>query len=195
MSKILVNDLKELAKQLPDTEVLSITNEFGEIIHEITIKQHLPITEKIGLVSSIYKSAIDKDDTLSIINRNALNIAYKVLVVKTYSNVNLPQDNVLAYDLLIKSRLFNQIYEAIPEEERIELEKVMDDYIKEKQERYERENALPNIVKNMLNGLVEKLPTVDEAHNFVEQASKELNNLDPDNFKFVQDFLKANRGE
>lgn len=195
MSKILVNDLKNLAKQLPDADFLKVTNEFGEIIHEVSITQYLPIAEKIGLVSSVYKSAVAEDGTLSIINRNALNIAYKILVVKTYSDVNLPKDDISAYDLLTKSRLFDQIYGAIPQEERIELEKVMDDYIREKQERYERENTLPNIVKNLLSGLIEKMPDEEGMAKMITEAKKTMDGFEPDKMEFVKAFLAKTSGE
>ena len=189
MSKILVNDLKELAKQLPQTIAVPF-HEFS-----IEVKTYLSITDKINLVSSIYQSAVNEDDNLSVINYNALNIAYKVLVAKAYSDINLPKDTVQAYNMLVSTGLYDTIYESIPFAERLELEKVFDNYIDEKEIRYERENTLPNIVKNILNGLVDKLPSMDEAKTFIEQASKELNNLNPDNLKFVQDFMKINKGE
>lgn len=189
MSKILVNDLKELAKQTDGVKIIDFKG------HPIQIKTYLPITEKIGLVSSIYQSAVDEDDNLQIINYNSLNIAYKILVTKTYTDVNLPKDTIQAYDLIVQTGLYDEIYQSIPFEEVRELEVVFDNYIDEKNERYERENTLPNIVKNMLNELIGKLPTADEAKKFIEDASKELNNLNPDNLKFVQDFLKVNRGE
>ncbi len=189
MSKILVNDLKELAKQTDSVKIIDFKG------HPIQIKTYLPITEKIGLVSSIYQSAVDEDDNLQLINYNSLNIAYKILVTKAYSDVSLPKDTIQAYDLIVQTNLYDEIYQSIPLEEIRELEAVFDNYIDEKKERYERENTLPNIVKNMLNELIGKLPTADEAKKFIEDASKELNNLNPDNLKFVQDFLKVNRGE
>jgi hypothetical protein len=189
MSKILVNDLKELAKQSPQT----IAVPFHEFL--IEVKTYLPITEKINLVSSIYKSAVDEDDSLSIINYNALHIAYKVLVTKAYSDVSLPKDTVQAYNMLVSTGLYDKIYESIPLGERLELEKVFDNYIDEKEIRYERENTLPNIVKNILNGLVDKLPSMDEAKMFIEQASKEIEGFSPDKLQFIQDFMKINKGE
>lgn len=189
MSKILVNDLKELVKQLSQTVAIPF-NSFS-----IEVKTYLPITEKINLVSSIYQSAVDEDDNLSIINYNALDIAYKVLVTKAYSDVSLPKDTVQAYNILVQTSLYDKIYESIPLEERLELETVFDNYIDEKKERYERENTLPNIVKNILSGLVDKLPSMDEAKKFIEDASKQIEGFDPAKMEFVNEFLRMNKGE
>lgn len=189
MSKITAKDLKEMVKELPKIQTIQF-NEFS-----IDVKQHLSILEKVKLISSIYQSAIDEDDTLQIINYNSLNIAYKVLVAKEYSDISLPKDTIQAYDLLIKSNLYNKIYDAIPLEERLELENAFDSYIDEKKERYERENALPNIVKNILSGFIEKLPSLDEAKKFIEDASKEISNFNPEKMEFVKSFMEMNKGE
>ena len=206
MSKIKVNDLKKLAKEVNDIEILYVTiDETGEIFYEVSIKQYLNYLDKINLVSSMYNSAINNEDELQVIDCNVLDMVYKVLVVQEYSNINLPQttsedgtksaDIVLAHDLLLKSGLYEKVYNAIPEFERYELDVALRSYITKKEERYERENTLPNIVKNILNGLVDKIPSADEAKLFIEQASKELNNLNPDNLEFVKAFMAKTSGE
>ena len=190
MSKITAKDLKEMVKELPKIQTIQF-NEFS-----IDVKQHLSILEKVKLISSIYQSAINEDDTLQVINYNSLNIAYKVLVAKEYSDISLPKDTIQAYDILVQTGLYDKIYyDAIPLEERVELENTFDSYIDEKKERYERENALPNIVKNILSGFVEKLPSLDEAKKFIEDASKQIEGFDPNKMKFVNEFLAKTSGE
>ena len=190
MSKITAKDLKEMVKELPKIQTIQF-NEFS-----IDVKQHLSILEKVKLISSIYQSAINEDDTLQVINYNSLNIAYKVLVAKEYSDISLPKDTIQAYDILVQTGLYDKIYyDAIPLEERVELENTFDSYIDEKKERYERENALPNIVKNILSGFVEKLPSLDEAKKFIEDASKQVEGFSPDKMEFVKEFLAKTSGE
>ena len=199
MTKIKVNDLKKLAKEVNDIETINV----GEF--SIEVKQYLDCLDKINLVSSIYNSAVDTEDELQVIDYNVLDMVYKVLIIQEYANINLPQttgedgtksiDIVLAHDLLLKSGLYEKIYSTIPELERDELDVALRSYITKKEERYERENTLPNIVKNILNGLVNKIPSADEAKIFIEQASKELNNLNPDNLEFVKSFMAMNKGE
>ena len=190
MSKITAKDLKEMVKELPKIQTIQF-NEFS-----IDVKQHLSILEKVKLISSIYQSAINEDDTLQVINYNSLNIAYKVLVAKEYSDISLPKDTIQAYDILVQTGLYDKIYyDAIPLEERVELENTFDSYIDEKKERYERENALPNIVKNILSGFVEKLPSLDEAKKFIEDASKQVEGFDPSKMEFVKEFLAKTSGE
>lgn len=189
MNKIKVGDLRELAKQQEGTVVVQHKD------HTIIIKTYLPLLDKIKLVSSIYQSAVDEDDILQIIDCNSLEVAFKVLVTQTYTDISLPKDSVQAYDLLVSSGLYEIIYQAIPLDEKVELEEVLENYIQEKKERYERENTLPNIVKNMLNELIGKVPTMDEAKKFIEDASKEIEGFEPDKLKFIQDFMKANKGE
>ena len=126
--------------------------------------------KKIKLISTIFKSAIDEDDELKLINYNSLNIVYKVLVVKEYSDISLPKDTVQAYDLIMQTGLYDSVYSEIPVAERRELEDVLRSYEIEHKERYERENTLSNIVKNLLNGLLDKMPDEEGMAKMIEEG-------------------------
>lgn len=202
MSKILVNDLKELAKQTDSTKIIDFKG------YPIQIKTYLPITEKIGLVSSIYKSAVDEDDNLQNISYNSLSIAYKALVIKAYTDISLPKDTIQAYDLLVQTGLYDEIYQSIPVEERLELESIFDNFIDEKQERYERENKakeqelrIENVIKDGIDGLlvrldefIKKLPEKDQWGDIGKDVVDAVNNLDPSKLKFISQVIGWNNG-
>ena len=46
----------------------------------------------------------------------------------------------------------------------------------------------------MLNELVGKIPTADEAKKFVEEASKAIEGFDKDKLEFLKDFQLWNNG-
>lgn len=202
MSKILVNDLKELSKQTDSVKIIDFRG------YPIQIKTYLPIAEKIGLVSSIYKSAIDEDDSLQNISYNSLNIAYKVLVTKAYTDVSLPKDTIQAYDLLVQTNLYDEVYQSIPVEERLELENVFDNFVDEKQEMYERENKakeqelrIENVIKDGIDELlarldefIKKLPEKDQWGNIGKDVVDTVNNLNPSKLKFISQAIGWNNG-
>lgn len=189
MAKIKVGDLRELLKINTDIE----THEFKGL--DIEIKQYLPMLEKISLVSSIYESAVNTDNGLHIVGGNELDIAFKNLFIQFYTNVTLPKNTMDAYNLLVSTGIFNFVYRNLPEDERIDLEMALENHIAKKQEIYEQENTIQYIIKELLSGLIGKLPSLEEAQEFIENASKEIEGFDPSKLKFVEDFMKFDRGE
>lgn len=190
MAKIKVSELRELHKVLKkDIQ----THEFNGL--PIEISSYLPIKEKISLVSSIYESAVNRNDGLHIVNYNSLNIAFKIFFISTYSNITLPKDEIESYDLISESGLFDFVYDKLPMSERIELKQVLGDFIQSKEDIYEQENTIQYTIKELFNGLINKLPSLDEAKLFVEQASKEFEGFDPNKLNFVKDFLHWNGGD
>lgn len=187
--KISVKDLREINKEVNNTLAIPFKD------YSIEVKQYLPVLDKITLVSTAYQSSIDKEDTLQVINHNSLDVIFKVLIVKTYTDVSLPKDTIQAYDLIMQSGLYDTVYQSIPSQETQELDNTLINYITEKENRYEKENTLPNVFKNTLNKLIDKMPSTDEAKKLIEDVGKDIENFDPAKLKFIQDFMKVNQGE
>ncbi|HZK00614.1 MAG TPA: hypothetical protein VFC79_11425, partial [Tissierellaceae bacterium] len=157
----------------------------------ISIKQFLPIQEKINLVASIFDSAIDRSEGLHILDGNKLDIAYKVIVVGEYTSITLPKDTVVSYDMLCRSGLFDVIYDAIPLDERLLLESVLDNYIDAERDEYEQRNTISdrelrieNVIKDGIDGLlieltkfIDRLPEKDEWGNIMKDIPQSLDGL------------------
>lgn len=191
MSKILVKELRETLKQ-NQRENIKVVDYNGL---SLEIKQYLTISEKLTLIKSIFESAIDRDNGLHILNKNSLDIAYKVLLVQTYvPNLTLPKNVIESYDMLYESGLYDFIYENIPSDELIDIEIALNNHIDAEKDEYEQKNTIQYIIKDLLNGLIDKLPSKEEAEEFVKMASKEIEGFDKDKLNFLKDFQFWNNG-
>ena len=188
MSKIKVGELRDLQKEF--TKDIDVINFHGL---EIEVKQYLPIEDKIILATTIYKSSTNDEDGLLAVNENTRDVLTTYLITQYYTNLTLPQDYLEGYDILISTGLYDAIKENIIDEVN-RVEEIVDNMIMKGLVEYEQENRLMYVVKEILNELVNKIPTADEAKKFVEEASKEIENFDPDKLQFIKDFLVANSG-
>lgn len=203
MAKIKATELKKAVKELKLIQQDITTVDFNGLI--IDVKQYLTITEKITLAKSIYESAVDTDNGLHIVDRNSLDIAFKIFVTETYTNLTLPQikdedgklktDIIGSYDMLVESGLFQLIYNAIPKNEMWNLEEALENHIQAKQDEYEQKNAIQYIIKDLLSGLIDKIPDEEGIAKMIDEAKKTMDGFSPDKMKFVQEFLAKTSGE
>src|SRR5690554_1909584 len=148
-NKIKYNDLKK-AVALDRKENIKLVDYNGLTIH---VKQYLPITEKVGLVSAVYNSAKYEDTDLNIISENTLDIAFKNLLVETYTNLTLSKNPIESYDMLVDSGLYDVVCDNIPEKELLDLQQVLDNHIITKQNEFEQSMKLEYIIKNAIDNL------------------------------------------
>lgn len=188
MSKIKVGELRDLQKEF--TKDIDVINFHGL---EIDVKQYLPIEDKIILATTIYKSSTNDEDGLLAVNENTRDVLTTYLITQYYTNLTLPQDYLEGYDILISTGLYDAIKENIIDEVN-RVEEIVDNMVMKGLVEYEQKNRLMYVVREILNELVNKIPTADEAKKFVEEASKEIENFDPDKLQFIKDFLVANSG-
>lgn len=187
MGKITVGKLRELDKNTPKEKI------FEHEGLQIKLKTYLSILDKISFVSLIYNSAIN-DDEYGVLNRNSLDISFKVKFIETYTDIKLPENIIDSYNLLISTGLFDVVYDNLPLSEQIELSTVLDRYIEEKQEIYKRENSVGNIIKNAIDEILTKIPSGKELQKLIGEMGKEMKSFDPEKLKFVKDFVELNRG-
>lgn len=185
MSKIKVSELRALIDK-NGIEIL----DYNDL--KIEIKKYLPIAQKLELVLSIYNSCVDEDNGLKIVNGNSKNIALVYFITKYYTNINLPKDIFEAYDILIETGLYNAIKNTIRDEV-IRVKEMLDEVIAYEDEKYYQENQFVYVVKNLLQELINKVPSLEEAKDFVEMVEKEISGFDPNKVKFIKDFIDLNK--
>lgn len=161
---------------------------------EIEVLQYMPIMDKITLATSAVMSATNESGS---IDQNSLEIAFKVLITKTYSSVELPKNNIDAYDLVVSTGVYNAIVGVIPRDEIEEVRRVLDNHSKEKQAEHIEKNTLESSIKNAIEdfknigyALVSKLPDESELSDIMLGAKDSLNEMNPENLKFITDFIK-----
>lgn len=188
MANIKVGELRGLQKEfVKDIETINFHG------LEIEVKQYLPIEDKIVLASIIYKSSVNVENEKLVMDETRRDILTTYLITQYYTNLTLPKDYFEGYDVLISLGLYDVIKENITDEIN-RVEEIVDNMAMQELVKYEQENSIQYIIKDMLNQLIEKIPTSDEAKKFVEEASKEINNFDPDKLKFIKDFMDKNNG-
>lgn len=191
MATIKVKELREALKQNQKDNIKVV--DYNGL--QIEIKQYIPFQKKINLVATMVESTINRDNGLHIINGNTLDLAFKVLLVGEYTNITLPKDYMESYDLLVSSGLYDFIYENIPNNELLDVQMALNNHIDTERDEYEQKNTIQYIVKDLLSGLIDKLPSKDEAEEFIKMASKEIEGFDPDKMEFVKQFLAKTSGE
>lgn len=200
-NKIKYNDLKK-AVALDRKENIKLVDYNGLTVQ---IKQYLPITEKVGLVSAVYNSAKYEDTDLNIISENTLDIAFKNLLVETYTNLTLSKNPIESYDMLVDSGLYNVVCDNIPEKELLDLQQVLDNHIITKQNEFEQSMKLEYIIKNAIDNLLFKLedfvnsiPSNEEikelpdiVKNIYGQMKSGIDNLKGDDKEYAKIITKA----
>jgi len=191
---------KEVKKILGDN--VKVVNFHGT---DIEVKQYLPIIEKVGLVSAVYNSAKYEDTDLKIISENTLDIAFKNLLVETYTNLTLSKNPIESYDMLVNSGLYDVVCDNIPEKELLDLQQVLDNHIITKQNEFEQSMKLEYIIKNAIDNLLFKLEDFvnsipsneeikelpDTVKNIYGQMKSGIDNLKGDDKEYAKIITKA----
>lgn len=188
MANIKVGELRNLQKEF--VEDIETINFHGL---EIEVKQYLPIEKKLELAYTIYNSCVNTDNGLLVVNENSMDIIKAYFITQYYTNLTLPKDYFEGVDLLVSLGIYEVIKENI-EDEIDRIEYIIANIKMQELVKYEQENSIQYIIKDVLNQLIEKIPTADEAKKFVEEASKKIENFNPDKLKFVKDFMDKNNG-
>lgn len=100
---------------------LKINNEVIMVTHgdqEIEVRQYLPMTEKLDVISDIVNQSVDNN---GFYNPVKVKIFMAIEVVSAYTNLSFTvkqkEDPLKLYDLLISTGLFNKVVQAINSED------------------------------------------------------------------------------
>ena len=105
-----------LNKITPIKSVEPITTMIGD--SEITIKQYLPINDKLAFTERVLAAALDETGFLNPVR---LDVYMNLEIIKTYTNISLTdkmmEDAPKTYDLLVLNNILEQVISNIPENE------------------------------------------------------------------------------
>ena len=108
--------------KIPFTKLqLKKKNEVKEFTYNdqvITVKQYLPIQDKLALIGQVINSAADE---YNFANPVKLDMYLALEIIYNYTNLSFTEkqkeDIVKLYDLLEENEIFDKVIELIPEEE------------------------------------------------------------------------------
>lgn len=144
---------------------------------EITVKQYLPINEKLNLTARVL-SAVSENE-YSFVNPMQLRVYSLIEIVKAYTNIEFSEDALPAdtYDILVEQKILDLLLEAIPKQEL--------NYIMENIE--QTVNAYYKY-KNSVLGILEAVNTDYSNLNF--DATEIQNKIaDPNNLTLLKDVM------
>lgn len=105
-----------LSKITPIKKVNDVVINIGD--EQITVKQYLPIDEKVALAERVLNAAIDETNYFSCAR---LNVYSKIEIIKAYTNINFTdrqlEDAPKLFDLLQLNGIIQTVLNAIPENE------------------------------------------------------------------------------
>lgn len=100
---------------------LKVNNEVTMVTHgdqEIEVRQYLPMTEKLDVISNIVNQSVDNN---GFYNPVKVKIFMAIEVVSAYTNLSFTvkqkEDPLKLYDLLISTGLFNKVIQVISSED------------------------------------------------------------------------------
>ncbi|MGJ0846637.1 hypothetical protein ACR77J_08110 [Tissierella praeacuta] len=190
MANIKVKELETLVKQFNDANTFT----YGEL--EIEIKQYLPIEKKKEIIEDVvYRCLAQTEDKVQLIHSYLSDIPKTTAIVRQYTNINLPEDNYKAYNLIRKTKLDEFVLMKIPQSEIEEIDKMINRFIEDLRFNQMHSVSVETILTRALDRLIAKIPTEDGIEEFVKKIGNEIKNFDPSKMEYVNQFMAINRGE
>lgn len=172
-------------------------------INGLELYDYIPMEYKMGMIDGIVKTIVKKDEK-GMYNYNSLTLEIyeKVSMISLYTNIEVDQDDVENYDILMKNGLLNKIEdEMYQNRERYEIPdyQLYYDLLEERIKDKMRENSFEYIVAERTKELTDSIDVTMEHLNkmidkgdpnkiakyfskFMEQLTKKLPDMSQLNF-------------
>ena len=154
----------------------------------IQIKDYLPISTKRLICEEIAKNSIIEQDGMKIKDSIAYEIAFDLVIVSFYTNVDIDEN----YDEACEYKIIDFIKENMNQSERDFISEHSYHMVRNEIDTY---NSLAGVINRNLQKLIEKLPDEKSLSKLAKTTVKELNKINPDKFKYVNDVVSALEGK
>lgn len=171
------------------TEIIEkIKNGNDNAFDGIQIKDYLPISTKRLMCEEIAKNSIIEQDGVKIKDSIAYEIAFDLIIVSFYTNVDIDEH----YDEACEYGIIDYIKDNMNQNER--------EFISEHsyymiQNEINTHNSIAGVINRNLQTLISKIPNEKELIKLAKTTVKELNKINPDKFKYVNDVVSALEGK
>lgn len=154
------------------------------ILKKIKIKSYLPISTKRLMCEEIAKNSIIEQNGMKVKDSISYAIAFDLMITSFYSNVDIDEnyDEACEYGIIdyIKENMNQNEHDFISEHSYYIVRNEIDTY-----------NSLVGVINRNLQKLIEKLPDEKSLSKFSKSVIKEINKIDPDKYKYVNDIIHA----
>jgi len=168
--------------------VEKIKNGNNNAFDGIQIKDYLPIATKRLICEEIAKNSIVEQNGMKIKDSIAYGIAFDLIITFFYSNVDIDEH----YDEACEYKIIDFIKENMNQEERDFISEHSYHMIRNEIDTY---NSLAGVLNRNLQTLISKIPNEKELIKLAKTTVKELNKINPDKFKYVNDVVSALEGK
>ena len=163
------------------TDYLTKTNSFTFQDQEITVKEYLPVSDKIDLV----QIALQKAEQDGVYNELLLDMYFHLNMVYLYTNIEFDEqdreDEYKLFDLLEGNGIIDKVVVTVGEEEYATLREMVA-AMRDRNLKYQNSAAA------VLRRLVQDLPRNAQA------AMDIVNSFDPEKYQAVREFAEAANG-
>jgi hypothetical protein len=154
----------------------------------IQIKDYLSIATKRLICEEIAKNSIIEQNGMKIKDSIAYEIAFDLVIVSFYTNVDIDEN----YDEACEYKIIDFIKENMNQSERDFISEHSYYMVRNEIDTY---NSLAGVINRNLQKLIEKLPDEKSLSKLAKTTVKELNKINPDKFKYVNDVVSALEGK
>jgi len=166
------------------TEIIEkMKNGDESIFKEIKIKSYLPISTKRLMCEEIAKNSIIEQDGMKVKDSIAFTIAFDLMIVQFYSNVDIDEH----YDEACEYGIIDYIKDNMNQNER--------EFISEHsyymiQNEINTHNSIAGVVSRNLQKLIDKVPDDKQIKKLVTDIPKQINKIKPEQLELIKEIIK-----
>jgi hypothetical protein len=158
----------------------------------INIKQYIPFAFKKKMVEEIIGVCTSVDENGVIHVDSALKqMAFEFSVVNQYTNLDLPDDNIEAYDLIKEYGIADYVFNKIDSNELSFIKNCLNEQIN-----YilTINNSMENLVAKGIAKVANSFPDKKGWSKLIKEIFKGVNNINPDKLGFIKEAINWNNG-
>ena len=166
------------------TEIIKkIKNGNDNAFDGIQIKDYLPISTKRLICEEIAKNSIIEQDGMKIKDSIAYEIAFDLVIVSFYTNVDIDEN----YDEACEYKIIDYIKDNMNQNER--------EFISEHsyymiQNEINNHNSIAGVVSRNLQKLIDKVPDDKQIKKLVTDIPKQINKIKPEQLELIKEIIK-----
>ena len=159
----------------------------NEDFSNIKIKKYLPFPIKKIMIENILDVCKIQQNSLIKIDYSYLKIIKEISMITQYTNIEIPEDIVSAYDYMKENKIIEYILDAIDRDEIL----FIDDVLKSEIRQIEKiDNSIENILSKTLNDLTSKIPDEKGLVKIIKEIPKSINKIKPETLEILKNINK-----
>jgi len=158
-----------------------------EDFEKVLVKEYLGFSIKKVMINNILEFCKIPQNNLIKIDYALLEVVKVISIITQYTNIEIPEDIVFAYDYLIENKILEYVLDKINKDEIIFIDDVLNFEIKQINN---IDNSLQGVLSKSLNHLIEKIPDEKAIKSLSKSIVKDINKLDAGKINELKNMFK-----